>query len=159
RATELDPKHLGAEIKLAEMAATTGDAATVANVSESVSANLQEANNAEALIAIAMLEWRLGKYDTAEERLRETFEKTPTQLQSVTSLAQIRLTRKDWKGAEEILKAAVEKNSKSAAAHILLGEIYTLRGQNAEAAPYFERAAQLDPKNGAALLSLANSHL
>jgi tetratricopeptide (TPR) repeat protein len=109
----------------------------------------------EAINALAVLEWKLGKAEDAADRLEKALEKFPSHLQSSVTLARMKLTRKDWNGAEEVLKKAVADAPKSAPAAIALAELYLLLRQPAKAEPELNRALRLEPNNAVALRDLA----
>jgi tetratricopeptide (TPR) repeat protein len=156
KATELNPKHQQAQLKLAELM-------TVSNHQE----NLQQAasrleqvlsaspDNSEASEALAFAEWKMGKTEDAVARLEDTLKKFPSRLETSVVLARLKLAHKDLPGAEQILKQAIASAPQSSAAELALGQLYMLTNQADKAEVELHKAIQLDPKSGPALLGMA----
>jgi tetratricopeptide (TPR) repeat protein len=156
KATELNPKHTNAQVKLAELMATSHDKQTLEDAqkrSEDVLALLP--NDLDALNVLALTELKLGKPESAEAHLKRALEKSPSHLKSSVALAQAKLLRKDIAGAEEVLKQAAAQAPKSPEPRAYLGGLYLSLGRTAEAEQEFQRALEIDPKHGPALLALA----
>jgi tetratricopeptide (TPR) repeat protein len=156
KATELDPKHTGAQVKLAELLATSGRKDILEDAlkrSQDVLTLLPEDVN--ALNVLAVTELKLGKPESAEAHLEQALRKSPSDLKSAVVLAQTRLARKDTAGAEESLKQAVAQAPKSPEPSLYLGGFYQALGRTAEAEQQFRHAIQIDPKHGPALMALA----
>jgi tetratricopeptide (TPR) repeat protein len=155
RATALNPKHSGAQLKLAELMTTARDPKYIQEaVSRLQGAFGDSPDNPEASDTLALAEWKLGKPEDAIQHLQEAMKKFPTHLQSAVALAQMKLSAKDWSGAEQVLKKAVADAPQSSPAETALGDLYLFLRQPASAESELKRAVQLDPKNGGALLSL-----
>jgi len=155
KATELNPKHQLAQVKLAELMTTSRDK----NFVQQAASRLEEVlsaspDNSEASDALAFAEWKLGKTDEATTRLEDTLRRFPTRLQTSVDLARLKLMQKDLAGAEQILKQAVAIAPQSSPAELALGQLYMLANQPAAAEAELRKAIQLDPKNGPALLGL-----
>ena len=158
KATELNPKHAAAQVRLAEMMAMSGNKELAQEAQSRLEQVLQATpDNVDALSALAITEWRLGKPEDAERHLQRAFDKFPQNLKSLVTLVKVRLARKDLKGAEEILLKAAAQKPVSADVLVALGQFYVLTARNVEALQQFQRAAQLDPKNAGALFSLAGT--
>jgi tetratricopeptide (TPR) repeat protein len=155
RTTELNPKHDGARLKLAELMAASSNKEVVEEAAKRAEEVLAtQPDSTEALNTLAFAELRLGRPQDAEKHLREALEKAPADLQSSISLARLRLAGKDAKGAESVLKRAVDANPKAASPLITLAEFYIASGRDAEAEQRLYSALKIDPENGSALLSL-----
>ena len=155
KATELNPKHAEAQLKLAELLSGGRDKAMVEEAqkrTKDVLALLPE--DTDALDVLAFTELRLGQPDSAEEHLKEALRKSPDSLRSSIALAQSRLARKDVSGAEEALKQAAAQAPKSPDPRVYLGGFYLGLGKMEEAEHEYRRALEIDPKHGPALLSL-----
>jgi tetratricopeptide (TPR) repeat protein len=155
KASELNPKHTGAQLKLAELMATS----RTKEVVEQAQKRTQDVltllpDDTEALNVLAITELRLGKPASAEAHLEQALRKSPSDLRSSVALAQARLARKDVKGAEEALKQAAAQSPKSPMPRVHLGGFYLALGRTAEAEQQFRQALTIDPKNGPALMSL-----
>jgi len=125
RATTLSPKHSGAQLKLAEFMITSKEQ----NIVREAVTRLQEAlgvspDNAEAVNALAIAEWRLGKPEDSIQRLEEALKRFPTSLQAAVTLARMKVAARDWGGAEAVLKKAVADAPKSSLAELALAELY-----------------------------------
>jgi tetratricopeptide (TPR) repeat protein len=159
KAVQLNPKHRQAQIKMAELLAlgdekNVEDAKALANGVLAISPN-----NADALNAIAIAEWRLGKQRDAEIDFMRALSQAPENLQASLNLAKVKFYQKDVAGAEEVIKKAIAASPKSAAPVLGLGQLYLAAGKLEAAEQQFRRAIQLDPKNDISLLSLASLYV
>jgi tetratricopeptide (TPR) repeat protein len=155
KATALNPKHSEAQLKLAELMTISHDQKIILEgFSRLQSVFGDSPDNPEAIDTLALAEWKLGKPENATERLAEALKRFPTHLESSVVLARMKLSAKDWNGAEEVLKQAVADAPQSSAAETALGELYLLLRQPANAEAELKKAARLDPKNGTALIGL-----
>src|ERR1035438_9744997 len=155
KATELNPKHTAAQLKLAELMSTSRSREMVEEAQKrtlDVLAILPD--DIDALDIMAVTELRLGKPESAEAHLEQALRKSPSNLRSSIALAQTRLARKDVAGAEEALKQAAVQAPKSPEPRVYLGGFYQALGRTPEAEQEFRRALEIDPKNGPALLNL-----
>lgn len=155
KATELNPKHAGAQLKLAELMASSRSQEMVLEAekrTQDVLASLPD--DADALNLLAFTELRLGKPESAEAHLEQVLQKSPGNLKSSVALAQTRLSRHDQAGAEEALKQAVAQAPKSPDPVVYLGGFYLALGKTAEAEQQFRHALEIDPKHGPALIAL-----
>ena len=155
-ATEINPKHAGAQLKLAELMTTSQNQDILRDaVGRLESVLTASPDNIEATDSLAVAEWRLGKVDDARKRLEEALQKFPSSLRSSIQLARLKLGQNDLHGAEEVLKKAEASAPKSPDAAVALGELYMLTGQGDRAEPEFRKALALDAKTGVALMGLA----
>lgn len=156
KATELNPRHQRAQLKLAELMAATGDKELLEQASGRLQAVLSASpDNSEANDALALAEWKLGKSAEAIGRLEDTLRKFPSRLQTSVELARVKLAQKDWAAAERILRQAVASAPRSSAAELALGQLHMVANEPAKAEADLRKALQLDSKNGAALMGLA----
>jgi tetratricopeptide (TPR) repeat protein len=155
KATELNPKHEQAQLKLAQLMTESGKEILQQAAGRLEGVLSASPENPDASDALAFAEWKLGKTDEAVDRLQETLQKFPARLQTSVELARLKLGQKDLGAAEQILKQAVASDPQSAAAELALGQLYMLANQPAKAEPELRKAIQLDPKKGAALMGLA----
>ena len=73
RAVELDPKHAGAQLKLAELMSTSRDEDVLCDAAQRLESVLAVSpDNLDATNTLALAEWRLGRMDDASRRLTET---------------------------------------------------------------------------------------
>src|SRR5262249_54199797 len=89
KATELNPKHTAAQLKLAELMATSRNQEILQEAQkrmQDVLALLPE--DVEALNVLAVTELKLGKLESAEAHLEQALKKTPSSLRSSVALAQ-----------------------------------------------------------------------
>ena len=157
KAIDLNPKHMGAQLKLAQLMTSSGNKALI----EQAAGRLKDilsvaAENPDAADTLALAEWQLGKTDDAAKRLEDTLQRLPSRLDASVSLARIKLSQKDTAGAEEVLKRAVASAPQSSPAALALGEFYRAMRQPENAEVEIRRAIQLDASNGAALVALAS---
>jgi tetratricopeptide (TPR) repeat protein len=89
----------------------------------------------------------------AEKSYRRAIEVKPAFALAYLDLARLRMSRKDYDGAIEILTRAVALQPPSADANLLLGECYLQIKKGSKAVPHLEEAARLGRPE--ALLRLA----
>ena len=156
KATELNPRHEKAQLKLAELMTSSRDAVVLQQAATRLETLLSASpDNPEANDALALTEWKLGKTGEATSRLENTLQKFPSRLQTSTELARLKLSRKDLAGAEQVLQQAVTSAPESSPAELALGQLYMLASEPSKAETALRKAIQLDSKNGAALTGLA----
>lgn len=157
KATQLNPKHAAAQLKLAELMTASKDK----DLTQEAATRLQAVllafpDNLEAIDRLALAEWQLGNTEQAAASLEDTLQRFPAHLQSSVTLARLKLSRNDYAAAEDVLKQAVASAPESADAAVALGQLYLLLKRPDQAEPEIRRALQLDQKNGPALLALAS---
>ncbi len=156
-ATAVDPKHEGAQLKLAElMSAAKGATPDVLGQAESRAEAVLaiSPDNPDALSALALAEMRLGKVEDATKRLEDTLEKFPGDLNAAKTMAVVKIAAHDLPGAEEVLKKAAAQSPKTIEPEMALGRFYLLTRRPLDAEGAFQRAVEIDPKSGPALLDL-----
>jgi len=105
KATELNPKHAEAQLRLAGLMTMAGSKEVVEEGRNRALQVLSTApDNPEALDTLAVAELRLGEPAKAEEHLREALGKFPQHLQSSVALARLKLSKKDLAGAEHLIQ-------------------------------------------------------
>jgi tetratricopeptide (TPR) repeat protein len=156
KATELNPKHVDAQLTLATLMTASRDLRAVGEAQKRLSDIFNLApDNPDILDVLALTRFRLGRPQEAEEDLEAALEKLPAHLQTSIELAKIKLAAKDLAGAQEVLQNAVKADPQSAAAALALGRFYLLSGKQELGRAEVHRAVQIDPKDGLALLTLA----
>jgi tetratricopeptide (TPR) repeat protein len=103
----------------------------------------------------------LSRKETLEQAKAEfdaALKTSPEHVAALVGLAQVKAAEGDPGGAAEKLEAAL-KLVDDFGSRMLLGQIRTQQGKAQEAMEQFQRAAQLEPKNGDALLSLGQALL
>jgi tetratricopeptide (TPR) repeat protein len=152
---QLDSKHMGAQLKLAELMSGTNDREVLEDSERRINSVLALApGNTDALNILAVDELKLGHADSAEAHLRESLGNAPSQVQIYSSLAGLALARKDLIGAEKVLKQGIDAVSTSAEPRIFLGQFYLFTHRTAEAEAQFQKAVEISPRSGPALLDL-----
>src|ERR1035438_8894941 len=130
KAVELDPKHAGAQLKLAEMEANSRNRDLLGAAQARLHLIVASSpDNLEAINALAIAEWRLGETDTASKLLEETLEKFPANLRSAISLERMKLRQKDVSGAEAVLQKAAASAPQSPLPMLALGQLYVVLNQ------------------------------
>jgi putative PEP-CTERM system TPR-repeat lipoprotein len=156
KATELNPKHVDAQLRLSSLMAASRDLNAVKVAQQRLSDILALApDNGDVLDVLALTKFRLGKREEAEEGLQQALDKFPAQLQSSLVLAKLKLVRRDFAGAQQVLQNAVTANPQSAEAALALGRFYLLSGKTEQGQAEVRRALQIDSNNGPALQTLA----
>jgi tetratricopeptide (TPR) repeat protein len=152
---ELNPKHAGARLRLAELMTYASDPEVLKDARQRLESLIQDSpENADALHALALTELKLGDSDEAVQNLERAVSSAPQEMVFTVTLAQAKLANNDFKGAEAILKKACDDFPKSPAAPVILGRFYSSRNRTADAEQQFRRALALDPNYGPALLNL-----
>ena len=156
KATELNPKHTGAQLRLAQLMAGASDRGVLKDAQQLLQALLQDSSdNPDTLHALALTELKLGDKAEAMRHLDMALAAAPQEVMIAITLAQAKLEQKDAKGAETVLIKASENSPKSLDAAIALGQFYLSQNKTTEAERQFQRALAIDPNHGAALLNLA----
>lgn len=157
KATELNPNHAAAQLKLAELMTASQKRDRVEEAKTRLEGVLAASpDNPAAIDTLALAEFRLGKPEDAVQRLQEALQRFPSHLQSSVTLARLKLSQNDLTGAEKVLKEAVANSPQSSDAELALGQLYLIMKQPENAEPEVRRAVQLDPKNARALMALAS---
>jgi tetratricopeptide (TPR) repeat protein len=160
KATELNPKHTGAQLKLAELMASSRNKGLVERAASLLMGVIVASpDNAEAVEALARTDFLLGKSEDAEKLLEESLQKFPAHLESSVTLARLKLRQRDMAGAETVLKTAAARAPQSVPAALALGQFYVFLKQPAKAEPEMRKVLQLDSKNPAALAALGEMQL
>lgn len=155
KATELNPKHAGAQLKLAGLLATVNNRAAVADAETRAQAvAVQFPSNVEALNTLAMTELRLGKPEEAGEHLEQALRRVPGDLESSALLMRTRLSQGDVQGAERAMQECFRKSPESAPVALVMGRFYLVTHRPQLAEEQFRRALRIDANYGAALLDL-----
>ncbi len=155
KTVQLDPKHVQARLKLAELMVMSNSKEVVEDAQKRLEDVLAVApNNAEALSTLALTKLRLGETQDAEQDLLKALDSAPTHLQSSILLASVKLSQKDVAGATQVMKDAVSKDPNSKDAVMALGRLYRVLRRYPEAEAQYQRAIQIDPKDGAPLVEL-----
>lgn len=152
-----NPKHAGAQLKLAQLMALTTDKGLLQDAENRLNILKQSSPaSPDVLNSLALTELKLGRPDDAIDALEAVLANAPGELTSSILLARTKMSQHDVKGAEEVLINASAAAPKSATPRAILGEFYILEKKPAEAEIEFQRALAIDPKSGPALLDLAN---
>lgn len=157
KATQLNPKHAGAQLKMAELMTSSRNKALVQEAEKRLNEMLPgSSSNVELLNTLASAEAQLGKSEDAVHHLEQALEKSPAHLISSIGLAQMKLRQKDVTGAEEVMKRAVQQDPKSAQAALALAQFYLRINRREDGLVQVRRTLEIDPKNGPALFTLAS---
>lgn len=158
QATTLDPKHVDAQLKLAEIFAASRDKSALLNAEKRVKDVLvaTPVSPPGALRTLALAEFGLGKLEDASAQLDAQMKKVPDDLKSAELLATIQSSKKDVPGAEATLRNVAKAAPESADAAVALGRFYQqVRRDDRQAEGEFRRALKLDSKHSLALANLA----
>jgi tetratricopeptide (TPR) repeat protein len=159
KAAELNPKHEGAQVKMAEIMAAHGDRKSVEEAAKKASAIIAQDANADAFDTLALAEYRLGDREEAEKVLNQALDHFPNSLNSSVALAKVRVAGNDFKGAEQALQQAVSNDPGSPHPHVALAALFLAERRFSEAEQQFRAALAIDPANGPALLNLGTIEL
>jgi tetratricopeptide (TPR) repeat protein len=154
-AVQLNPKHAGAELALAQMMANASDRAWVQKAEDRLKALLLTGSTPEALNTLAIAEMNLGKAESAVGTLEQALLKAPEELTSFLLLARARVLQRDFTRAEEVLKKACTVVARKTDARLALGKFYRAQNRLTDAEAEFRTALTLDPNSGEASVELA----
>lgn len=150
RAHELDPKHQGALVRMAEIMAMSGEHAELtASIGKAQQAVAAQPLDAAALNVLAYAEARLNRTADAEQHLRDAIRAAPRNLQADLTLAQLKLERRDPGAAEQVLRSAAMRVPDAPLPHILLARIASSTGRHAEAQEHLRNALKLTSDDAA----------
>lgn len=156
KAAEVDPKHAGSQLKLAELLSASKDPKLLEEAQQRARQVLAaEPGAPDALTVLALTEAKLGDAGSAERHLREALKGAPGDLKAAGILARLQRLQADAAGAEQTLRSLVEKAPKSPEAHLQLAEFYLTANRLAEAEKEIQVALSLDQRNARAMLALA----
>jgi tetratricopeptide (TPR) repeat protein len=157
-AVSVDGKHMGAKLKLSELAiATSSDKDILTSAQQRLTDLLKGApDNPDVLNALAVAEWQLGHATDAERHLQRILVTAPQNLKAAINLAGILRAQKDFRGAEQVLIKAASGQPPAANAFVALAEFYVLMKRHGDAEIQFRRALQVEPKHAVAMYDLAN---
>jgi tetratricopeptide (TPR) repeat protein len=159
KATQLNPKYVEPQIKLAELMVMSHQQDLLQQARERLEGVVAyHPDNSEALVALASERSQSGDLKEAEKYLKDALDKHPDHLAASTALALLKLSQKDWSTAEEILKQATIRSPRSPDQYVALGELYLFNGRGPEADEQFRRALQINPNHAPALLHVASQH-
>lgn len=105
----------------------------------------------EAWTDLATLRFQRGEFDEADQAYRRALEAKPTFSLALLNFARLRVARRDFAGAIELLQRAVEAHPRSVEAHELLGETYLQVRKGSQAVVHLNEALRLDPLGRAEL--------
>lgn len=157
KATELNPKHAAAQLKLAAFLMGSADTQVVEGAVDRIQSVLRtNPDDPEALGILGMSELRMGNLQDAVATLQKALDKSPGALKTAVNLSKVKLLQNDAAGAEAVMQKAAQAAPQSALAQLALANFYLAVHRDAEAEAAVRRAVQVEPKNAAALLALAN---
>jgi Tfp pilus assembly protein PilF len=159
RSLEIDPKHVGAQLRYSQLVALTDDKDLLKDAKKRLQSLLTGKSDAEVLNTLAFTELKLGDPDSAVHILEQLLVEAPGQVSAALLLAQTRMSLKDMAGAEAALKKACTDAPQSADARRFLGEFYISEHRMPEADLQLKEALKIDPKDGPARLDLARLQL
>src|ERR1044072_6656442 len=97
---------------------------------------------------------QVGDDVRAEEKLKETTTLAPDEPASWADLGLLYMRQRRFDEAAQSLDWARQLAPENAGLYVLFGQVESGRGNSAEAARHFRRAAELDPRNLKALYAL-----
>ena len=156
QATRLDPKHVTAQLKLAQLMIVNGNSEVVkAGQKRAEEVLATSPDNPDVLQALAFSELRLNDSADAIQHLEQALKKVPQHLNSATTLALAKLANRDVAGAELVMQKAVADAPRSVEHAVAFGSFYAYIRKPADAEKQFRRALEIDPKYGPALTAMA----
>ena len=108
--------------------------------------------------AVALQYFRMQNIDEAEEETEKILQRNPKYLPAKILSAEIKIFRKKYQSAIEILSKIIEQEPGSEIAHFLIGRAYNGIGDANIAETYFQKAIDLNPNFARAKTQLAEMH-
>jgi tetratricopeptide (TPR) repeat protein len=160
KVVELNPKHIPAQVKMAELMAGTRDPELLNEAEKRLHAVLDQSPvNEDALNILAVTEWSMGRRSDAAQHMMQALASFPEDFKAALGLVQVKLLSQDFKGAEELLKKFCADNPKAVQPALALAELYILLGKVDDAEHQLAHVSEMDPKNGLALMDLGGLKL
>ncbi|HUB33429.1 MAG TPA: tetratricopeptide repeat protein [Bryobacteraceae bacterium] len=160
KATELNPNHKDAQLRLAELMVQSQQPEVLADAVKRLDQVLAvDPGDPDVLDTLAIADLRLRKPEDASKLLQQALEKFPAHLRSSATLAAMQFLQHDPQSAEGTLQKAVAQAPKSADAALALAHLYVMENKKPEAEAQLQRALQIDPANARALMSLGAMQL
>lgn len=160
RAAELNPRHAGAQLQMAQILAMTNDPELWKDAQNRLKALMNSAAETSDMInVLALTELKMGNVDNAVQYYERVLARSPGESNAALMLARARLSQKDPKGAEEVLRKACESAPNSTELRVILSELYITLGKMPAAQAELEQALKIDPNYAWALLDLARLNL
>lgn len=113
----------------------------------------------EARLALGKAYMMTGKLDQAEMSFEKYARQNPYDPELLLETSKLKIMRKDYPAAIEILISYLEKSPESAEGHLLLGKAYWGEAQADKAVVEVNKSLELDPNSADAWLSLAHMML
>jgi tetratricopeptide (TPR) repeat protein len=156
-AIKLNPGHIAAQLKVAELMAENANLEVVKQGQEKAQEVLASSpDNADALRTLAISELRLEDPDDAVQHLERALALVPQDLKSSFTLAMVKLRTNDVAGAEQVLLKGAADAPHSREHALALGRFYQLVRKPEDAEKQFRRALEIDPNYGPALAALGS---
>ena len=154
-AADMDPKHAGAQLRMAELLTLSDDPELLQDAVKRLQIVLNVGPSPDALNAMALTEMKLGNDQDSQLYLEDSLARFPQSMSAYVVLAKLKILKHDLPGAEDVLKRAVQASPKSADARIALGNFYLGTHRDAEAEKLMREAMELDKKSGTPEFNLA----
>jgi tetratricopeptide (TPR) repeat protein len=154
-AADLDPKHAGAQLRMAELLTLSDDPELLEDAVKRLQIVLNIGASPDALNAMALTELKLGNDQDSQLYLEDSLARFPQALSAYVVLAKLKILKHDLPGAEDVLKRAMAASPKSADARIALGNFYLGTHRDQEAETLMREALELDRKSGTPEFNLA----
>ena len=159
KALDLNPKHSAAQLRMAQLMASTRDEELLKEAEGRLTVLLGENPGADTLTSLALTQLKLGSIEEGVRHLEQALAKAPGNLTSSLLLAKARLWQKDAKGAEQVLVKASTDLPRSADAQTLLAHFYVEQKRFGDAESRLWKALELQPDNAGALMLLGRIQL
>ena len=114
----------------------------------------KDENDIEMLLTLSNLYVEAGKNDKAEKILEGLTAKFGISEKFSPNLAQLRVMRKDYAGAEKIAKALISIDPENLEYHSFLAEVYTLSGDRTKAMEVYSELIEKNKDDGKIQISL-----
>lgn len=160
KATEIDPKHVASQTKLAEIMAISGNSDVVKEAERRAKLlNVNPVGGEDTLAVLALTDLRMGRMEEGVQKLEDILARSPQAVKAASVLAQVKLSKGDAKGAEDVLRKAAETASKSWEGWMALARFYAGQKRLPEAEKMLGKVLELDPNNEMALMDLGSLQL
>lgn len=155
KALAINPKHVEAQLRIAQLMAGTTIPERLQEAQGQLQALMESGvPTTEMLNTLALTQIKLGSFDNAVQTLQKALAEFPPELTTYVMLAQAKIDQQDAGGAENALKDACKALPRSSDAHRILADFYIAQKRYADAEPELRLAIAGNPRGGRALYDL-----
>ena len=115
--------------------------------------------NPEIALQYITLLKRRGKFDTIDLVLNETVNRNPTNVKLLATLAELRLNKQDWEGAQQVAEVLLKLSPDSGVAKQIVGAAQLGQKKYSESIETLKESYDVSPKSSHVMTTLAIAYL